>query len=114
MRRVSERWPGVLFAAAATLCAAPALAADLPRYQVEDYCTQVSDVSGGSRMIYNSCIDMEQTAYDHLRGDWSGLPAQARRYCDEVARVTGGSYSILQGCIEMELGAGSSTPSFRY
>lgn len=65
-------------------------------------------------MIYNGCIDMEQTAYGQLQGDWSVLPAQARRYCDDVARVTGGSYSILQGFTDMELGAGSSTPSFRY
>ena len=96
------------------LFASAASAQDLPRYDVEAYCTTVSDFSGGSRMIFNGCIELEQEAYDELRATWAGLPGQARRYCDEVARVTGGSYSILQGCIELETEAADETPKFQY
>lgn len=91
-----------------------ASAQDIPRYSAEAYCREVSEVSGGSSMIYGGCIDMEQTAYNSLKREWAGLPIRARTYCDEVARVSGGSYSILQGCIDMELDAANNTPAFEY
>lgn len=94
--------------------AIPAQAQTIPRYNVEGYCQQVADVSGGSAMIFNGCMDMEQQAYNVLKTIWAQLPGNARNYCDEVARVSGGSYSILQGCIEMETDAASSPRSFDY
>lgn len=114
MRLPRTAAPAAYLAALLSLSAGPATAQDIPRYPVERYCQEVANVSGGSRMIYNGCIDMEQDAYDRLRRSWANLPAQARRYCDEVARVTGGSYTILKGCIDMETEAGASTPGFRY
>jgi len=102
------------FAMAATISVAPAAAQDMPRYDVPAYCNQVADVSGGSSMIYNGCIEMEQDAYDGLKASWSGISSRARSYCDEVARVSGGSYSILQGCIDMESDAAASTPEFKF
>lgn len=92
----------------------PAVAQSLPRYDVKLYCQQVADVSGGSSMIYNGCIDMEQEAYDALKASWPGIPSRMRSYCDDVGRVSGGSYSILKGCIEMEADAIGSTPEFKY
>lgn len=94
--------------------AVPAQAQTIPRYNVESYCQQVADVSGGSAMIFNGCMDMEQQAYNVLKPNWAKIPGRSRNYCDEVARVTGGSYAILQGCIEMETGAANSPRSFDY
>ncbi|WP_281841205.1 hypothetical protein [Sinisalibacter aestuarii] len=94
--------------------AAPAQAQTIPRYNAEGYCQQVADISGGSAMIFNGCMDMEQQAYNALKPVWAQLPGNARNYCDEVARVSGGSYTILQGCIEMETEAASSPRSFDY
>lgn len=47
-------------------------------------------------MIYNGCIDMEQTAYDGLKSGWAGISSRTQSYCDEVARVTGGSIRYLK------------------
>jgi hypothetical protein len=91
-----------------------AAAESIPRYEVPAYCQQVADVSGGSSMIYNGCIDMEQEAYNALKTSWSSVPSRMRRYCDDVGKVSGGSYSILKGCVEMETDAAGSTPEFKY
>lgn len=91
-----------------------AAAAELPRYDPPRYCETVSDVSGGSRMIYNGCIQMEQEAYDALKSTWSTLSNRTKTYCDEVARSSDSSYSILKGCIDMESDASSSTPGFKF
>lgn len=100
-------WAYVCFASLAQ-------AQTIPRYNVEGYCQRVADVSGGSAMIFNGCMDMEQQAYNVLKAMWAQLPGSSRNYCDEVARVSGGSYSILQGCIEMETDASSLPRSFEY
>ncbi|MGH0214428.1 hypothetical protein NKY66_10990 [Sinorhizobium meliloti] len=89
-------------------------AQDMPRYDPANYCQKVADVSGGSSMIYNSCIEMEQNAYDKRKANWSSVSAKSRNYCDEVARVSGGSYTILDSCIDMETDASASTPEFKF
>ncbi len=91
-----------------------AWADSIPRYDPPSYCTKVSEVSGGSQMIYNGCLEMEQEAYDTLKLSWGTIPAGAKSYCDEVARTSDSSYSILKGCIDMETEASSSQPEFRY
>lgn len=88
--------------------------AQIPRYDVESYCKSVADMSGGSSMIFNGCIEMEQEAYDDLKQIWLNLSQKQKKYCDEVGQVSGGSYSILKGCLDMELEASSSTPKFKY
>ena len=94
--------------------ASSAQAQTMPRYNVENYCQQVAEVSGGSAMIFNGCMEMEQEAYNGLKSAWAQLPGKSRNYCDEVARVSGGSYSILQGCMEMETDAAKTPRSFNY
>ncbi|PDT32351.1 hypothetical protein CO660_00205 [Rhizobium sp. L9] len=92
----------------------PAHADSIPRYDPAQYCKKVSLAGGGSQMIYNGCVEMEQNAYDELKSIWDNLPIQAKSYCDMVARTTDGSYSILKGCIDMETEASSSTPKFKF
>ncbi|WP_109312474.1 hypothetical protein [Ruegeria sp. AU67] len=99
---------------AVVLCLATPAIAEVPRYNAKEYCQQVATVSGGSAMILNGCMDMEQQSYNTLKPIWSRIPAQSRNYCDDVARVTGGSYNILQGCIEMEADASNLTRTFKY
>lgn len=106
----------ITVSAALTLLALvqPALAGDIPRYNVEAYCKQVADISGGSSMIYNGCIDMEQEAYNSLKPLWSSVRGQQQNYCDDVAEISGGSYSILKGCIDMESDAAGAPSTFKY
>lgn len=104
----------VILAVALLMAGPAAYAQSIPRYEPEAYCKQVSDVSGGSAMIFNGCMDMEQDAYDKRKAEWPSIPAQTASYCDEVARVSGGSYMILDGCLDMESEAVSTTPSFKF
>lgn len=99
----------------AGLMAVPvARAQDMPRYDVEAYCQEVAEFSGGSEMIFNGCMEMEQDAYNSRKAEWASLPGKARDYCDEVAEFSGGSYAILDGCLDMETEAAASTPTFQY
>ena len=93
---------------------APTHAQEMPRFDVEEHCKEVSEFSGGSSVLYNSCIRMEQEAYDNRKSDWQSLPSQTRSHCTEVASFTGGSYSLLDSCVRMELEASSNTPSFKF
>lgn len=105
----------ILYALCLVTCfAVPANAQTIPRYNVDGYCQKVADVSGGSAMIFNGCMDMEQQAYNAVKPVWAQIPSKSRNYCDEVARVSGGSYSILKGCIDMEANAANSPRSFDY
>lgn len=93
-----------------------AQAQEMPRYDVENHCERVASVGGDfSNMVYNGCIDMEQAAYNGLRGSWGSIPARTRSHCDRVASVGGsGSYSTLQGCVDMEMSASESRSQFSY
>lgn len=106
----------ILLIAVTIVAAAISLAhaQDIPRYDVSAYCNQVADVSGGSSVIYNGCIDLEQDAYDDLKVAWPSIAPRSLSYCNDVAQISGGSYVILQGCIDMETDAASSTPEFKY
>ncbi|CUI51157.1 Uncharacterised protein [Alcaligenes faecalis] len=89
-------------------------AAELPRYDPNSYCESVSAVSGGSAIITNECIKMEQTAYNHLKRMWDSVPSKTSTYCDRVARTTGGSYSILESCIAMEISESGAPQKFQF
>jgi hypothetical protein len=106
----------VTAAAAATFLQGliPVVAQEMPRYDPAGYCQKVAHVSGGSSTIYNSCIEMEQRAYDKQKANWSAVSPKSRSYCDEVASVSGGSYTILDSCIDMEADASASTPEFKF
>ncbi|RRI02296.1 hypothetical protein EH240_12575 [Mesorhizobium tamadayense] len=87
-------------------------AQQIPRYDAAAYCRQISDTGGGSAVVYNGCMDMEQNAYNKRKPQWPSLPAKTRAYCDSLARMGGGgSYTVLDGCIDMEIGAVGSTPA---
>ena len=66
-------------------------------------------------MIYNGCIDQEQTSYNRVKPNWDQLPSKVRDWCDQVALAGGaGSYSILEGCIKQELDASNIKQNFEY
>jgi len=109
-----KRIIATIAAFAAILVSPIAIAQSIPRYNPEAYCKQVADISGGSAMIFNGCMEMEQDAYDKRKAGWSSISGQAASYCDEVARVSGGSYMILDGCLDMEADAMATTPSFQF
>ncbi|MBY6206904.1 MULTISPECIES: hypothetical protein [Halomonas] len=97
------------------LMAAPALA-EIPRFDVETHCEQVAGFGGDfSNTMYNSCIDMEQGAYNGLKGRWATLPPTIQSHCEEVASFGGpGSYTMLQSCVDMEVSAGSNRSEFSF
>ena len=99
------------------LCAAVPVAhsQQIPRYDAAAYCRQLSDTGGGSAVVYNGCMEMEQNAYNKRKPQWPSIPEKTRSYCDSLARMGGGgSYTVLDGCIDMEVGAAGSTPAIKY
>jgi hypothetical protein len=115
-----DRIVKLLFVAAALIASgiAAAVAQELPRFDVDRHCRTVAAFGGTySESLFGGCMDMEQTAYDELKGRWSQLPSTTRQHCIQVARFADpGSYSLLQGCLQMETQAGQSNRSrqFRY
>ena len=100
---------------AAAICIPTAVwAQGVPRYDPPTYCEGIAKMADGSRVIYNSCVKMEQDAYNDLKGEWSDLPATTRSYCDGIARTGDGTYVILKSCIDMEADAAKSEPAFKF
>jgi hypothetical protein len=91
-----------------------AYANELPRYDVPASCQEVANFGGGSHQIYNSCIQMEQQAYNNLKNRWAGIPNDIRGSCIEVASFGGNSYQILESCIQMEQGAADNPETFSF
>lgn len=60
--------------------------AQIPRYDVEAHCKSVADISGGSSMIFNGCVEMEQEAYDDIKQIWSSLPQKQKNIVMKLAR----------------------------
>ncbi len=101
--------------AALSLSPPTASAQSIPRYNPAAHCEVVADTASGSRVIYNGCMQMEQEAYNDLKGSWSELSAKTRSHCDKVARSGGkGTYAILKGCIDMEAEAAADEPEFEF
>ena len=85
----------------------PAHASEVPFYSVEQWCDKVAKSAGPrSELIYDGCVNQEQSAYDTLKRVWNTLPTQTQTWCDRVARSGGvGSYMLLNGCREQEITA---------
>lgn len=91
-----------------------ATANEIPRFDVEGHCEEVSQVVGGSHQIFNTCVQSEQRAYNALRSQWPGISRRIRSHCQEVAEVIGGSYEIMQSCIQGEQSAVGQRESFSF
>lgn len=104
----------LLIAGAIMSCSFPAVAQNVPRYDVEKYCQRVASAVGGSAQIENACISQEQEAYDGLKSSWASVAAKTQAYCDKVARAVGGTYQIMATCIEQESSATQAKPGFKY
>lgn len=99
-----------------SLAAGAANADAIPRYDVETGCEEVATVTGDfSNSLYNGCVQMEQSSYNHLKSAWASIPANIRNGCDEVATVgVAGSYSLLESCVQMETEAARNKQSFSF
>ncbi|KAF1003692.1 MAG: hypothetical protein GAK36_00200 [Pseudomonas sp.] len=90
----------------------------IPRFKAAEYCKQLASVGGApSEVIYGSCMEMEQAAYDDLKPAWPSIPTSMQAHCTMLATVgSQGSYTVLQSCIQQEKAARStnSSSSFRY
>ena len=66
-------------------------------------------------MLMNSCMDMEQTAYDNLKPKWAAISKNIQDQCNQVASMGGsGSYSLLEQCIKMETDAAAKPSKFKF
>ncbi|WP_319413905.1 hypothetical protein [uncultured Cohaesibacter sp.] len=94
----------------------PSLAADLPRYDPQGHCKKVASFGGDySAMLDNSCLEIEQAAYNSLKAVWADFSGASKSHCDRVARFGGqGSYSLLKSCIEMEERAAGNKQEFKF
>lgn len=72
-------------------------------FDINGYCQQVADVSGGSYQIEKMCRSQETRARDRVAA--MDAPDRVIKYCDQVASVVGGSYQIMESCIQQELAA---------
>lgn len=104
----------IFITAIALLWSVQAVAQDMPRFDVEAHCEEVAEFGGGSHQIYNGCIQIEQGAYNSLKGRWANVSSRIRNHCHEVASFGGGSYQILQGCVQMEEDAAGNRQSFSF
>lgn len=86
----------------------------VPRYDVDAYCENVKNVSGGSYQIYNTCIDAQQSAYDKIKSVYPTVNMETAKYCEQVAEVSGGSYQILETCIQQESTAAGGKKKFKF
>jgi hypothetical protein len=86
----------------------------IPRYDVETFCENVKNVSGGSYQIFNTCIDAQQTAYDNLKRTYITVSSETTKYCEQIAEVSGGSYQILETCIQQENNAAGGKKKFKF
>jgi len=91
-----------------------ALGQEVPRFDVEAHCEEVAEFGGGSHQIFNSCMQMEQNAYNGLKGQWANTSGRIRNHCQEVAEFGGGSYQILQSCMQMEESAAGNRETFSF
>ncbi|PRY63487.1 hypothetical protein B0H98_10882 [Vreelandella songnenensis] len=73
-----------------------AMAADIPRFEVEAIC---KEITGGSRDMFNFCIEQEQKSYNQLRDKAESIDPRTVSYCTEGV---GDSYEVLLFCIEDE------------
>lgn len=107
----------LIFALATSLMVGSAWAEspELPRYDPMRHCEKVAQMGGGgSAMIMNSCVDMEQQSYNSLKRIWAEIPADVRKHCDQVARMSDGSYTILESCIDMETAEAANPSQFKF
>lgn len=90
----------------------------IPHYDPDEYCEQVAGAGGSySEETKQSCIEMEQQAYDSLKETWDDVPDKMQKYCDDVASSGGtSSYETLKSCIEQEEEAAEKnrTTHFKY
>jgi len=72
-------------------------------FDVKNYCKQVSDISGGSYQIEESCLQMEIESRNNINA--MKVPSRIKKYCQEIGQIAGGSYAIMEQCIIEELAA---------
>jgi hypothetical protein len=105
-----------VMAAVAVLVTASVARAEMPDYDVKKHCQRVASFTGTpSQSLLQSCFELEQTAYDHLKPTWESLPAAMKSHCDRVAKFAGdGSFSLLESCIDQEQQAKKGNEQFQF
>lgn len=103
-----------LFFVCLALWSGASFAGELPRFDVEAHCQELASFGGSSNVMFNTCIEMEQQAYNGLKDRWAGLPAGIRNECTDLASFGGGDYSMLATCVKMETQAAANKKSFSF
>ncbi|KAF3984373.1 MAG: hypothetical protein HFP81_02340 [Methylococcales symbiont of Hymedesmia sp. n. MRB-2018] len=69
-------------------------------FDINSYCSQVSDAVGGSYQIEKACRGQEYEAIASINS--MNTPSRIEKYCREVGQAVGGSYQIMKACIHQE------------
>jgi hypothetical protein len=110
----------VALAGSAAGVTAAALAAELPRIDVEAYCRWAESLAYGrlDPHGFNTCIRAEQEAYDQLKNKtWAEASEEVQKACIEHERIVPNpSYRTLAPCLreEHEVRAKNPNGKFRY
>lgn len=97
-----------IIAAAVIMAATPAIAQEIPRFDVDGYCTKLFPDTQSLKTV---CLESQQEAYNALKPAWSQIPATMRDYCTDLFPD---SYDLLQVCIEGEIEAAQANESFEF
>jgi hypothetical protein len=90
--------------AALALVASSAVAASLPKLDVQASCRRAPrSLPNENNTPYQNCIDSEMQAQKELVEEWSSFTSASQARCSEVVQLAGlASYVELLVCLEVE------------
>lgn len=89
-------------------------ALDIPKYNVDKFCNQLSKAADGSAAVKNACFDLEQETYNKLKKEWKNIPENTKTHCDTIARGLGESYQAFNECVKLEAKEQKKKKEFKY
>jgi hypothetical protein len=91
--------------------------ADLPIYDPQKYCKGIlASTNMGANWLMQSCLEMEQAAYDRLKEIWPSVAQADKKSCLHTlsAVPTALSYDMLNSCILMEQESKEAVDKFKF
>lgn len=97
-----------IIAAAVIMAATPAIAEEIPRFDVDGYCTGLFPDSQSMTLV---CLKSQQESYNALKPVWSQIPAAIRDHCTELFPD---AYKMVEVCVEKEMESAQANESFEF
>jgi hypothetical protein len=104
----------LLLAAALILPGAAMAQTAIPEFDPQKYCdgmaARIGEMGEYTRL---TCLRLEQSSYDQVRGQWNAMPENIRRTCARIASHSA-DYTSLRVCITSELDARQRNQQFQF